>query len=329
MKNSSSLPSSCHPLLDLFRCSLLSVAIVVAPRTNAQFNVYHPFPDSNAVWGMGAGCTDWNCGTYRYVQDYIAGDTVIDGNAYKNIGQSVSIDYEGCSCTIPEDLGEGFLREDTAARKVYWRFPGSTADTLLYDFTLELGDTLRGLYGNSGMCSSTVFTVQSIDSVPVGSSYRKRINFTSIDFDSCSPTSIIEGVGSTTGLTTCYATPTSFAIRLDCFTVGDSLFYLAPCGTTSLACGNLPSGVSDGAGFADKLIAFHPNPTAGIMKLVCHFSQPSLDLLIYDVTGKAVYRNHISQEQSTIDITALGKGIYMALVFQSGVLIRAEKLVKQ
>jgi hypothetical protein len=278
---------------------------------------------------MGAGCTDLNCGTYRYVQDYITGDTVIDGSAYKIIGQSVSVDYEDCNCIIPEDLGEGFLREDTAARKVYWRFPSLTTDTLLYDFTLELGDTLRGLYGSSGMCSSTVFTVQSIDSVPVGSSYRKRINFSNIAFDPCNPTSIIEGVGSTTGLTTCYAIPNSFAIRLECFTIGDSLLYSAPCAPALLSCGNLPSGVSGGAWLADKLIAFHPNPTAGIIQLVYHFNQSPLDLLICDVTGKAVFRSHITQEQSPIDITSLGKGIYMALVFQSGVLIRAEKLVKQ
>jgi hypothetical protein len=96
-----------------------------------------------------------------------------------------------------------------------------------------------------------------------------------------------------------------------------------------LTCGDLPSGVNVGAWPAGEPISFHPNPTAGKIKLVCHYDQFPLDLLICDVTGKAVYRSRITQEQSPIDITALGKGIYMAFVFQSGVLIRAEKLVKQ
>jgi hypothetical protein len=44
-----------HPLFGvLLRGALLVAAIcILMPRTKAQFNVYHPFPDSNAVWGMG------------------------------------------------------------------------------------------------------------------------------------------------------------------------------------------------------------------------------------------------------------------------------------
>ncbi len=302
MNTASSIRSSQLLLPGFWRCLLMCVVglITVLP-ANAQFNIYHPFPDSNAVWGMTAGCTDWNCGTYQYVQDYMAGDTVIDGNTYKVIGQSVSIVYGSCSCGFPPgDLGEGFLREDTAARKVYWRFPGSTVDTLLYDFTLELGDTLHGLYGNTGLCSEAIFTVQSIDSILVGGSYRKRINFLP---DPSSPPSIIEGVGSTTGLTTCYSIPASYGIRLECFTVGDSLIYSSPFAPDLLACGNLPTGIRDETGFTGRKIAFQPNPTSGIVKLVCHFNLPPLDLLIYDVTGKAVFRSRITQEQSLIDLT--------------------------
>lgn len=314
-------PAARSRLRLLIRCALALAATIPA---NAQFNVYHPFPDSNAVWGMVAGCTDWNCGTYRYVQDYIAGDTVIDGNTYRIIAQSVSVDYEGCSCTIPEGLGGGFLREDTAERKVYWRFPGATIDTLLYDFTLELGDTLRGLYANT--CGGIVFTVQSIDSTLVGGSYRKRINFNP---DPCNPTSIIEGVGATTGLTSCAFVPASAGTRLECFTVGDSLLYTAPCGPTVLACGTLTTGVPDGTGHTDRSITFQPNPTTGRINLVCHFNHTPLDLLICDVTGKAVFRSRITHEQTTVDIASLGNGVYMALVFQAGALVQSEKIVKQ
>ncbi len=316
-------------LWDLLRSALGSgpiLALLWPGMAIAQVSVYHPFPDSNAVWGMTASCTDWNCGTYRYIQDYMAGDTVIDGNAYTIIAQSVSGDFEGCSCTIPEDLGAGFLREDTAARKVYWRFPSATSDTLLYDFTLEVGDTLGGLYGNTGLCAQGIFTVQYIDSILVGNSYRKMIVFQG---GPCNPTAIIEGVGSTNGLTACYTIPTSFSIRLDCFTVADTLLYSAPCGPTQISCGDLPSGVQGVAWPVAEPIAFHPNPMASVVQLVCRAGLCPLDLVLRDVTGKAVVRSRITQARSTLDLTALGKGVYMALVFRNGVLVRSEKLVKQ
>lgn len=320
------LPNS---IIVLCRAKMLFAAVLfLCPQTKAQVNVYHPLPDSNAVWGMMAWCSDWNCGTYRYVQYYMAGDTVIDGATYKIIGQSVSVDYEGgCTCQVPEDLGEGYLREDTAARKVYWRIPGSDTDTLLYDFTLEPGDTLNGLAGNTDMCGSFVFTVQSIDSILEGSSYRKRINFFA---DPCNPFSIIEGLGSTAGLTACYIpAPASAGIQLHCVTVEDSVLYTAPCAPSLLTCGELETGVLEGMGPAGGPITLQPNPTTGMVKLVGHFDHSPLDLLICDVAGKAVYRSRLFQGKSTIDISTLGKGLYIALVFRNGVLVRSEKLVKE
>lgn len=294
------LGALCMAIVSVWPCSLAL----------AQTSVYHPFPDSNAVWGMMAWCSDWNCGTYRYVQYYMAGDTVIDGTAYKIIGQSVSGDFEGCSCSIPEDVGAGFLREDTAAHKVYWRFPGASSDTLLYDFTLELGDTLRGLYGNTGLCSEAIFTVQSIDSVLVGNGYRRRINFSDVDIDPCNPTSIIEGVGATTGLTSCYATPASFGISLRCFTVGDSLLYLAPCGPDLVACGELPLGITANGRFGKPDLTVTPNPSAALF----HLSQPAGKITLFNAMGRLLFRTH----GSTIDLGAHPPGVYTAVVQGAG-----------
>ncbi len=67
----------------------------------------------------------------------------------------------------------------------------------------------------------------------------------------------------------------------------------------------------------------------GMVKLVGHFDHSPLDLLICDVAGKAVYRSRLFQGKSTIDISTLGKGLYIALVFRNGVLVRSEKLVKE
>jgi len=268
---------------------------------------------------MMAWCSDWNCGTYRYVQYYMAGDTVIDGTTYKIIGQSVSSEYGSCSCGIPGDVGEGFLREDTMAHKVYWRFPGASSDTLLYDFTLELGDTLRGLYGNTGLCSQAIFTVQSIDSVLVGSSYRKRINFSDIDIDPCNPTSIIEGVGATTGLTSCYATPASFGISLRCFTVGDSLLYSAPCGSDLVACGDIPLGIAAASHSANVLFSISPNPSAALF----HLPQAAENITLFNAMGQFLFRTH----GSTIDLGGYPPGVYTAVVQDAGRMVTQRLVV--
>lgn len=281
------------------------LSIVSCSLASAQTSVYHPFPDSNAVWGMVSGCSDMvlQCGNSVYIQNYFAGDTSIEGNTYKVVHEVVSQDPGGC-CGPPEDLGPGYLRDDTAAHKVYWRIPGMDADTLLFDFTLEVGDTLGGLYGNTGLCAGGLFTVQSIDSVQVGGSFRRRINFSGTD--PCQQTSIIEGVGSTNGLTACYATPNTFSILLMCFTVNGELLYMSPCGEPYLqACGELPSRIPDNANNFGS-VGPTPNPSIGLF----HFSQAAEQIIVYNAQGKLLFRQHGNE----VDLSAYPPGVYTAVV---------------
>ncbi len=290
---SSTLPVA---ILSFISCSLAS----------AQTSVYHPFPDSNAVWGMVSGCSDMvlQCGNSIYIQNYFAGDTSIEGNTYKVVHEVVSQDAGGC-CGPPEDLGPGFLRDDTVARKVYWRIPGMDADTLLFDFTLELGDTLGGLYGNTGLCAGGVFTVQSIDSVQVGGSFRRRINFSGTD--PCQQTSIIEGMGSTNGLTACYATPNTFSILLMCFTVNGELLYMSPCGEPDLqACGEIPSTITDTSHNLGAVRPATPNPSTGLF----HLSQAAEQIIVYNAQGKLLFRQHGNE----VDLSGYPPGVYTAVV---------------
>lgn len=289
-----------HALLvalpSIFSCSLAS----------AQTSVYHPFPDSNAVWGMVSGCSDMiqQCSNSMYIQYNFAGDTSIEGNTYKVVHEVVGQDPGGC-CGPPEDLGPGFLRDDTAARKVYWRIPGMNADTLLFDFTLELGDTLGGLYGNTGLCVGAVITVQSIDSVLVGVSFRKRINFSATD--PCQQTSIIEGVGSTNGLTACYATPNTFSILLMCFTVNGELLYMSPCGEPDMqACGEFPSSIAGPSPVFKPVGHVTPNPSIGLF----HLGRVAQEISVYNVQGTLLFRTYGTE----VDLSAYPPGVYTAVV---------------
>jgi len=59
------------------------------------------------------------------------GDTTINGKLYKKV--IASITYENC-----------FIYEDTTLKKVYCRQSGNGSEFLLYNFNLQIGDTLAG-----------------------------------------------------------------------------------------------------------------------------------------------------------------------------------------
>jgi len=160
----------------------------------AQTNVYHPIPDSAAVWAeegvylVSSDPFDLNYFERSYVTD---GDTMIGSYIYTRIHSNYH-DY-----LYFYGYGHFYysytlylMRQDTASRKVYLYMNGG--DTLLYDYNLNVGDILppsfKLLWSNN-----TTITVSSIDSVQVGTVYHKRIR-TSLGF-----WDLIEGVGSNQG----------------------------------------------------------------------------------------------------------------------------------
>jgi len=172
----------------------------------------------------------------------------------------------------------------------------------LYDFTVTVGDTLRGLYANTGLCAENVVTVVSIDSVEVGNNYRRRINILN---DQCFGPSIIEGIGSTTGLTSCYIMNKSFGIILTCFTVNGELLYEKPCGAPELApCGDLPLGFHNGQYPAVYVVS--PNPSTGVF----HLGQAARQVAVYNAQGSLLFQ----AQGKELDLGSYPPGLYHAVV---------------
>src|SRR5688572_22889164 len=135
--------------------SLLAVLSMFS--ANAQTSVYHPFPESTAMWRQRGVVLGLNCccsgpgpchreDEFEYI---LQGDTVIGSSAYKKLYQTgigiehllfVSFCPPGCSNADYSFYNyeyAGSIRQDTALRKVYFMPPGYTQDTLLYDFDLQ------------------------------------------------------------------------------------------------------------------------------------------------------------------------------------------------
>lgn len=173
---------------------ILPVFMLISNLTGlkSQTNVYHPFPDSNAVWVVYYYHGHDLCERYEYSANTMTEDTTISGKIFHKI-QKKGFVINVCSipaCTTYFDFYRGAIREDTTEKKVYYMEYGYSDELLLYDFNLQIGDTIKGY------CFELIpFIVDSIDSVQVGSSYRKRYLS-----EHSYPVNLIEGIGGSGGL---------------------------------------------------------------------------------------------------------------------------------
>jgi hypothetical protein len=171
---------------------LLLFLILFAIRAKSQTNVYHPFPDSAAVWNFNLVRMCWPNGwEMDYYSVQISDDTVINSQVYHKL--SIPFIQHNFTDLCSEVVGyQGAVRQDTSIKKVFIVLSTDTIEQLLYDFNMQVGDTVRGILNNNLLDDEIV---QSIDSILVGNNYRKRWNI-----NPYYNISLIEGIGSTYGL---------------------------------------------------------------------------------------------------------------------------------
>lgn len=165
--------------------------LIVFKSSNAQTNVYHPFPDSNAIWNYEMQMICFGGGyTHDYYSIVYTGDTIIGPYNYHRLGTPYVNHFQQGNCGSAT-TGSGFIRQDTLLKKVFLMLPPDTTEQLLYDFTMQVGDTVRGYIGSYAFPQNIVY---AIDSVLVGNNYRKRwlVNPYYLIY-------FIEGIGSTYG----------------------------------------------------------------------------------------------------------------------------------
>lgn len=201
--------------------SLTILFVFISFQTSLAQN-YIPFPDSNAVW------TDYlvnvTCPQPTHICHvnlfYLNGDTVIGSYSYNKMYiQSFGHGYHGA------------IRNDVAARKVYFVDHHTTVDTLLYDFDLEIGDTLTSTYLYNADNFPEGSMISDIDSIYSGGIYRKQYHVYNSFWGNLP--SLIEGIGHTGGLFEGFLYPEGMS-QLMCFRYNDTLYY--PEGSSAFEC---------------------------------------------------------------------------------------------
>lgn len=163
------------------------------PIRDSTFN-YIPFPVKTAIWVDSIGMNAF--GKCYDIQTEIVKDTVIQGTTYQKY-QRFEREWSSCVTLSNTHRGTyGYVRNDSANRKVWLRLPNSNRDTLMYDFDLKQGDLVPFTYLMYNPPNSVGRMIDSVRFEFIGNRYRRVYYYT----DVCGPNpnyapKLIEGIG--------------------------------------------------------------------------------------------------------------------------------------
>ena len=195
------------------------------------------------------------------------------------------------------------LREEDG--KVWERHLNTSVETLLYDFTASVGDTL--CFGHPGHC----FVLDSISMVQIGGVDRRKFWF-GLEYDDFgkprTQETWVEGIGSNYGLlwSGYWRIPDGWHCLL-CFHQNGELVWQNPEYNT---CTYPYDAVEENK---DSEISVYPNPGNNTLKIRTALQNARIE--IYDITGKLVCNQEITENVTSIDAERWPSGAYVWKVY--------------
>ena len=290
---------------------------------------YIPFPNDSAEWYNTTTCQVQYCndGVTPQAPDHITqrGDTIINLKNYHKL-------YKASNNTL-----HSFYRE--ASKRIYSKYPlggkfgNDTAEFVLYDFNLNVGDTVYIKVPASWMvyvCPATLKRViATISSTVLPSGNHKTFNFPFIAVPCCPMPAFkwIEGVGSNSGLlynlnyflwSICISYPAPYNITLTCNFRNGGLYYANSCAVTKI----------NNSTIKNTDILIFPNPTNGnfIIKLN-NEDENKRQIELTNLLGEILFRKEITNSETQININNFPTGLYF-LKLINGKNTSIQKLIK-
>lgn len=264
-------------------------------------------------------------------KEYTTNDTLIDSLTYKVVMQSTA-----GPCSL------GFIREDTAARKVYFISNNDTAEKVLYDFSMQVGDTMTmQFYQQSGYVNG-LYTLDSITNVQIAAGTRRAFWFACHSVSGSRVFSWVEGVGNQNDLlypyfnnqpdwysfyTSCPGVQHEFQQFLICFEHQTKVYFDTCAYSTSLS-GSFQV-VTDSCDYFSFISAIEeysstaamnifPNPSSGQSTVSLDVKQKGdFELLVWDVNGKHILKEidlgslTEGKKEIELDLSSFSNGIYV------------------
>jgi hypothetical protein len=304
---------------------LLSITLTVIASTSFGQG-YIPMPDTLAVWRQSFAGDEM----FDKYQLYTAEKTTIDSFVYTVLRKTGNSEAWGTANGYTDTMF-GLFRNDTLNRKVFFRHAiADTADQVLYDFSLNVGDTIPSTWlGNNWLN-----VIDSIDTVWIYGQPRRRLSFIDYSFIPGAEGAIIEGVGSLHG----FAEPLTVPFEpmwyfLECFSYKDSSY--------SFSYRNLPPTLahptsSDSSCWLYSEIkkiennsreTIFPNPFSTQLTFTLSDKEPTT-LSLYNFLGQQILQQAFTNSAS-INTGAFAEGIYFYELRNSKKIIGQGKVVKQ
>ena len=269
----------------------------------AQTSVYHPFPESNAIWNI--DCIAWPCyisnSPHEYFSYTIIGDTVINSITYHKWYIPYVVYADNCDSTNVAGY-VGAFRNDIPNKKVYYINSGSNTEEVLYDFNITVGDTIKSF----GIKQPYIMKIYAEDSVRVGENYRKIWHASSI---SAGSVDIIEGIGGTMDLINYCPVINPPIYNLICFSQNGNINYpnVSPCNIISTI--NINN--------VEFSVTLSPNPFHFSTLLTLSKAFKNAEFKIYNTFGELIRQQKITSQTTTINRVGLSDGIYLFQILNS------------
>jgi len=270
----------------------LCIILFTSAITNAQKYTYKPMALEGAHWWV--GFTDTNFPPWEPTDHYqyvVRGDTVVDKTSYKKVYCRELTDDN--PHLIEYEVLAALLRDDTLNRKVYfvsqaipypWFCPQGE-ETMLYDYSLSVGDTM-----NTCIIHSSIAIIQSIGYEFIYGEERKIVDDGELG---------IEGIGTNYGVF-------EWGLGSKANEKGWWFTLLDYCLGTDEECGCQWVDIEE----REALPAFRvfPNPlTHNVITLLPNVPiTQALDVKLCDIAGRELYHQHFENltQEVTIQIPA-------------------------
>ena len=300
--------------------------VFIVSFAKGQTNVYHPFPNP-VIWRADYYYDlefQYPCRKWYYFQYYSSGDTLINSKVYRKIFLIGIYDHQTClgePIYLPNPGYMGALRDDSSANKTFFRFPNSSADSLLYDYNLTVGDTLKGFITYPAINYHPV--VLSVDSISINGQFHKKWNFTQEPDPLGNFPYIIEGIGTSAG----------FIDYIFTNNVDMSYRYLRCVRDSSIIYFNSGTGCDLILSTPDELplesnCKVFPNPTFNEATLKVDQDLENATISIINIFGEQIRQiKNFTGKEIILYRENLSNGIYFLRIIQENKIIASKKLL--
>ncbi len=288
----------------------LSLLVTLANyTTSAQVN--KSIVDTTKVWHDGLRNFGICTNTYKFGED-----TIVNNKKYRKLLYAYNSDsdsnFKYANTIVREDSNRVYFRNfnDTLYRGYHEGYYDSVNEQILYDFNLNIGDTISvgGIAAGESTSGNFFYTIIDVDTIIIDNTPLKRLIIEDKEHGLGIQFEWIEGIGSNFGLVTRYWSIDGYSPELFCCSQNGEIIYQSKTARQYNAC-CIFVGIDDVSNFD---INIYPNPTTSNVNI--DIENNHAFLIMFDMTGKIIQQKNI-YNNCVLDLSNYPIGVYTINLF--------------